>query len=166
MQRFAKTILIISIFCLSFWVLEAIFQPIVQIELTSKHAQFIFEISRFIGVPLAIFICVVASIRRVDQIRIKAGKIALAIGAAFISFIIMSFILFQSIQTGIIDTTVFIKRETAGVRIIDRHYGYDMMDHHKQFQVKNITKFFTMVTNIDTNKMDKAQWSRVKITKD
>ncbi len=84
-------------------------------------------------------------------------------GVSLFFILIISFGDMCSWSTG---TVLFEHKEDPKIKIVERDYGCGATDSgspvYKVFRRKEITSYLSLFTEIDTSKINKAEWNKVK----
>jgi uncharacterized membrane protein len=163
-----KIIYWVSIFAICFWVLTPILGLFVSLEFTSNEIENAYETTRFYGLPFAILLTLTGTIKDPDTSNSNGQKILLTLLIAGISFFIMIITLFSGMCSWTTDKVFFEDKKNSSIKIVERDYGCGATDSgkpiYKTFKVHEVTKYLIWVTEIDTNKIDMSEWTRVDKT--
>ena len=165
MRASLKSIFYASVFCLSFWILEALLGTVIQIECISAQLRDIFELTRFWGVPIAVFGCIIGLIKEKDSHTTAVIKIITATIFLGLSLLFMLVVAFGSMCSWTTDKVIFETKTVMGTQIVMRSFGCGATDSGtpltKVQQVKHFGRYYIWVTDVDTNTIDKTRWHRV-----
>jgi hypothetical protein len=166
MQRLSKIVSWTSIVLLFIWILTPIFGTFIPLEFSNNHYEYIYDSIRFFGIPIAIFLILVGTIKRIDT----SGIIATKIFTAMIISAFAVFIMFMTVFAGMCDDTTdkvfFENKQRPSTKIVQRSFGCGATDSSpatmKVSQIREITPYLIWVTSVDTNQIDKSEWNRIK----
>ncbi len=166
MQRLSKIVSWTSIVLLSIWILTPIFGTFLPLEFSNNHYEYIYDSIRFFGIPIAIFLLLLGTIKKEDTSRIIVTKAFTAIGISAFAV----FIMFMTVFAGMCDTTThkvfFENKQRPSTKIVQRSFGCGATDSSpatmKVSQIREITPYLIWVTSVDTNQIDKSEWNRIK----
>ena len=160
--RIKKFLFWISVSLITFWILSPVMRLVVKIEwrtpeLLESYQQFV-----RIGFPLAIFFAFILSIKKNEDASPITAKILAAVIFPIVSFGILLFSGF----CGYVNRELF--HEKAGSsKIIERRIDCGAIDsgdsEYRTVKVSPFLGYFNYITEIDTNKIDKNNWSRLEL---
>lgn len=106
------------------------------------------------------------TIKSKDTWGIIAAKVTLMAVISMLSVVIMA----RSALSEMCDWTtrkaIFENKQNASIKIVERHFGcgatVNSPGTYKAFKVREIAPYLIWVTTIDTNQIDKSEWTRVE----
>jgi hypothetical protein len=153
-----------SIFFIGFWILLPILELFIPLEFTDNEIKNSFYNIRFWGLPLSIMLTLTGTLKPNDSSI--GSKVILTLLISGISVFIMIISLFGDMCGWTATGKVFFEdKKDHSIKIVERDYGCGALDSglpkYKVVKIKELTKYLVLVTEIDTNKIDKSEWIRV-----
>ena len=138
----------------------------IPIEFADNNYEFIYDSLRFYGFPIAIMLSLTGTIKKKDE----SGQIAVKVFLTFCVSAFSVFIMFMTLFSGMCDWTTnkvfFENKQNTSIKIVQRDFGCGATDSSpatiKLFKIKEITPLLIWVTDIDTNQINKSEWSRIQ----
>jgi len=165
MKLFLKIFFWTSITFIGVCVLLALLGLILPIELINDKIENLYLGIRFFGLPLAIIFTLTGTIKKKHDLGTILGTVFTTIAVSFISFLIMIFVFFGSVCGWLTDDILFESKTNTSITIEARHYDCGATDTQrpkiKTYKVIKLSKYFIWSTKVDTNKIDKREWTRV-----
>ncbi len=166
MQTSNKIIYRTSLFLIFIFVIVPFAGQFTPLEFTNDNFQSLFEQFRFFGLPVIILLTLFGTLQPKDSSAAKTTKIVLTICVSLLSV----FILFMSIWAGMCRWTnnkvLFNNLNDKTTKIVLRDFGCGATDSgspsYKVCKIKTILPSLIWVTGIDTTKIDRQIWQRVK----
>ena len=166
MQQFFKIVYWTSILLLSFWILTAIFGTFIPLEISNNDFEFIYDSIRFYGFPITIILTLTGTIKKKDTTGTIATKVLTTIVISVVSIFIMVMTLFAGMCDWTTDIVFFENKLNPSIKIVQRSFGCGATDSSpatlKVFKVKEITPYLIWTTSIDTNQINKYEWTRIE----
>ena len=166
MQRFLKIVFWTSFLLPCFWVVTAISGNFVPLEFSNNDSEFIYDSIRGFGFPIAVMFTLTGTIKSKDTAGTIATKNVLTIVAAALSFFIIVMTAFAGMCDWTTDKIFFENKQNSSIKIVQRSFGCGATDSSpatlKVFKVREITPYLIWVTSIDTNQINKSEWTRIE----
>ncbi|MBL7800688.1 MAG: hypothetical protein JNL95_08170 [Chitinophagales bacterium] len=161
-----KVIFKTSILLLSIWILSAICRTFIPLEFSNNNFEFIYDNIRFYGFPITIILTLTGTIKKDDSSGVIVTKIVMTIFISAFSVFVMFIMLFAEMCDWSTDKVVFVNKQNPSTKIVQRSFGCGATDSSpetiKVFKIREITPYFIWVTNIDTNQINKSEWTSLK----
>ena len=166
MQRILKTVYWTSILILCLWILTTIFGTFIPLEISNSNFEIIYDRIRFYGIPIAIILTLTGTIKNKDT----AGTVTIKVFATIVISLFSVFVMVMTLFAGMCDWTtenvIFENKLNPSTKIVQRSFGCGATDSSpatlKVFKVKEITPFLIWTTTIDTNQINKSEWTRIE----
>jgi hypothetical protein len=166
MHRILKIVYWTSILLLCFWTLTAIFGTFIPLEISNNDVEVTYDNIRFYGFPIAIILTLSGTVKTKDAARTILTKVFTTVIISAISV----FIMFLTLFTGMCDWTTekvfFENKHKPTTKIVLRSFGCGATDSSpatlKIFKVREITSSLIWVTSLDTNQINKSEWTRIE----
>lgn len=166
MHRFLKIIYWTSILLLCFWVLTAILGTFIPLEFANNDSEFVFDSIRFYGFPIAIILTLTGTIKEKDTSGVITTKIIWTLCVSAFSIFVMIMTLFAGMCDWTTDKVFFERKQNSSIKIVQRSFGCGAMDSSpatlKVFKISEITPYLIWLTKIDTNKINRSEWTRIE----
>jgi len=166
-KAFLKIVFWTSISYVFICILVGILSLLLPIELIDRKIDNIYFGIRFFGIPLAIIFTLTGTIKQKDKLGTIIGKIFATISVSFVALFIMGLVFFGSVCGWMTDAILFESKNDKTIKIEARHYDCGATDTQrpnlKTYKVIRLSKYFIWRTRIDTNKINKDDWTRIKI---
>lgn len=166
MQRLLKIVYRTSNFLLSFWLLTAIFGTFITLEISNHHYEFIYDNIRFFGIPVAIILTLTGTIKQGDTTEKITTKVCMTIIIAMVVVFIMIMTLFAGMCDWTTDKVFFESKQSSATKIVQRSFGCGATDSSpatiRLFKVREFTPYLIWVTSVDTNQINKSEWTRIE----
>lgn len=166
MQRFLKIAFWTSIILPCFWILTAILGNFIPLEFANNDGEFIYDSIRFYGFPIAIMLTLTGTIKSKDTSGIIATKIFLTICVSVFSIFVVVMTLFAGMCDWTTDKVFFENKQNSSIKIVQRSFGCGATDSSpatlKVFKVREFTPYLIWVTSIDSNQINKSEWTRME----
>lgn len=168
MQRFLKFLFWTSISLLCIIVLFTILRQFIHIEFVDPSNESNYEYICTYGISIAILLILKRTINKSDSTPIIIFKILLTGFISLASFFIIATIYFATgMCVWTTNKTVFENKMNPSISIVERNLGCGATDSgqpvYKTFKVAKLIPQLIWVAEIDTNKIDKAEWNRINI---
>ena len=166
-----KIIYIGSIVFITLCILTAVFLRIFPLEFTSESYQRVFDDLLFCGIPVAVLLTMtrIGFKKNLDKLRIKMiviKSIIIAICYIFFSFCYAILSFSFSMCAWSTDDTLFENTSNKSTKIVKRDFGCGATDSSPAtvqiFKITQISPLFIYTSKIDTNKLDKNDWVRIR----
>jgi len=171
MKSFLKLVYFGSLTFIILLLLVQILLKITQLEFSEEKYQENFDSIFFFGIPIAIELTLARlglktnlSRHQTKSIIIRTTFIAVA---CFLLFIFYFFTTFgSSMCTWVTGETLYKNTSKKSQRVVKRYFGCGATDSSPATvaisKLQDITPLFVYVTDVDTNKLDKTVWVRLK----
>ncbi len=122
-----------------------------------------YEAIRFACLPAAIVLTLLGTLKKTDSEAVKAIKIVITVGAAFVSVVVLYIGAFAGGMCGwSVDKVLFYNRKDKGTRIVIREFGCGATDGgppiYNVSKITTIRPCFIWVTRADTTRLDASVW--------
>lgn len=168
MRLFLKILFWSSIIFLATCVIIGILGLFFQVEFVDYNTAIFFNKIKLYGIPISILLTLTGTLRPKDKTGLIIGKIFATLGVLLIVFIIGIVSMFD-LCGWLIDDTLFTKKNDSTEKIQIRHYDCGAVDsdkpNYKIVKIEKIGKYFLYTSKVDTNKIDRNDWVRMKIEK-
>lgn len=165
MQKLVKIVYITSIFLICFWIFTAFLGLFICIEFKENEVKSVYDIIRFFGLPMSVLLTLTGTVKKTDKSDVITSKILWTIFVSSISFFIMIITLFVGMCSWTTNKVFFEKKDDNTVQIVERKYGCGATDSdfptYKLFKIKEIASYLIWVTDVDTNKINKNEWTKL-----
>jgi hypothetical protein len=160
-----------SILFIALCIFITILLIIFPLEFASDGFQDIYDASLLWGMPLAVLLTMtqIGFKKNPDRLKIKMmviKRIIIAICYLFLFFCYAVFSFGFSMCTWSRGETILENRLNKSVRIVKRDFGCGATDTSPAtveiFKITQITPLFICVSKVDTNKLEKKDWVRIR----
>jgi len=166
-KDFLKIVHWISIISICFLVLVLVFWYFIPLEFANTHRESHYSAICFLGFVIAgIVFILTRKIERKHTSNLIVVKIVLVFCFLILSFFVMMEVGFNNLCSWTTNKVLFENKQNHSIKIVQRSFGCGATDSSypiiKEFQIKEFTSDFVLITEIDTNQINKNEWVRIE----
>ncbi len=165
MKTLSKIVFLTSLSFIGGCIFIGILGSLLPIEVIDDNLVYYYMVIRFYGIPITIILTLTGTIKQKDKAGLIIGKIIATIAMSIFSLFIVFMVLFSNMCGWTTNRVFFENTQNKTIKIVERNFGCGATDSgepvYKIFKLKEITKYFIWVTEIDTNQIDKSEWTRI-----
>jgi len=167
MKLILKIIFWMSISFIGTCIFVGLLGLVLPIEIIDDKIDHLYFNIRFYGFPISIILTLTGTIKPTDKLGLIIGKILATIGGSIVSIFIGFVLLFTGMCGWLTDDILFENKSDTSTKIEVRHYDCGATDSDrpnlKTYKVVSLTKYFIWRTRVDTNDINKDEWTRIRM---
>jgi hypothetical protein len=169
MRLFLKIFFWTSVAFIATCLLIGILGLFFQIEFIDYSTAIMFNKIPLYGIPISILLTLTGTLKTKDSTQWIIGKILITLGV-LLTAVIIGFMSTLNPCGWMIGDTLFTKKGDSIEKIQVRDYDCGAVDSDKPnyriFKIEKFGKYFLYTSEVDTNKINKSDWIRVKNEKE
>ena len=160
-EKFSKIVFRIILVFIAFCIIIPIIGDYFSLEISNDSLKVVLSSIKFFGVPLAVLLTLVKTIKNVDTVLVKVLKVVFTSFIALISIFYLLVSAFELCNRTTLET-LFVNKENENITIVVREFGCGAVDstpaNRDNYKNWKINDYLIRSTPIDTSEIDKTMW--------